>query len=241
MSQMTRWCAVSDNHGDHADPDATRVFFEWMKHFKPQIRLHLGDCYDFRALRRGASEEERRESMRADIDAGNDFIKRYKPAVWLRGNHDERLWDGATHNDARIADPCQSGIDRIRDNAGDCTIFPYHKRNGVHKLGDTTFVHGYHSGETATRNAAKIYGNVVMGHNHFVDSQPIPGLERRVGRCIGCLCRLDADYNRAQANTLRQAHGWAYGFVTKTGRTVTWQAQEIDGKWILPSEARTYE
>lgn len=65
------------------------------------------------------------------------------------------------------------------------------------------------------------------------------GLERRVARAVGCLCALEMDYNSRQPNTLRQAHGWAYGVINrKTGAYHVWQAEEIEGKWLLPTDLK---
>jgi hypothetical protein len=35
---------------------------------------------------------------------------------------------------------------------------------------------------------------------------------------------------------LRHAHGWAYGVIDEaTGQYNVWQAEQIGGKWMLPS------
>ena len=45
------------------------------------------------------------------------------------------------------------------------------------------------------------------------------------------------DYNARQPNTLRQANGFAYGVIhEKTGNFHCWQAEQIGGKWFLPSD-----
>lgn len=56
-------------------------------------------------------------------------------------------------------------------------------------------------------------------------------------RHCGCLCALDQDYNARQPNTLRQSHGFAYGVINaKSGDFHVWQAEEVGGKWIVPSD-----
>ena len=117
-------------------------------------------------------------------------------------------------------------------------MLPYCKRRGVYKLGHATFIHGYGGGMYAAKNSAMIYGNVFQGHVHTVDRYTIPSLEPREGRIIGCLCKLDMDYNRAHLATLRQCHGFAYGFAYDAGTYEAFQARGIEGRWILPTEFR---
>ena len=222
------------------DPVAARAFFDFLKWFKPQIRVHLGDAFDFRALRRGAGDEEKREPVQADVDAGLDFMGKMKPTAFLRGNHDERLWDFASNNrNQLLQDFCAGYVSKISKSVN-CPILPYDKRQGVHQIGRLKVIHGYNTGIYAARMAAQAYGSVIMGHVHRVDSMPIPGVEPREGRAIGCLCKLDMDYNRAQLNTLAQAHGFAYGLVFPNGNYSIWQARDIDGAWVFPSEFKVW-
>lgn len=235
-----RWVAVFDNHGDKIDPRARRTFEEFVAFWKPHIRIHGGDCWDFRFLRKRASDEESREDIRADLHAGADFLQWYRPDHFLRGNHDERLWNLARDtDDGKLRSWCGMMFDYIRDTLGGATMLPYDKRAGVLRLGHLKVVHGYTAGVYAARTAATAYGSVIQGHTHTIDHYSIPGLERRVGRCVGCLCQLDLGYNRAHVQTLRQAHGWAYGFLFPTGDYTVFQAEEVSGRWIFPSEFRT--
>lgn len=192
-----RWVAAPDNHGDMADPGALKAFWEFLEFWKPTIRVHLGDCFDLRCLRRKASPEEQRETTGLDIESGCAFLRKLKPTHWLRGNHDERLYDAMKSDDGKLSDFAGFVAEEVNEATKGCEIFPYDKRKGVLKLGHLKFVHGYHAGLTAARIAAQVYGSVVMGHVHTIEQYSIPGLERRIGRCCGCLCKLDQDYNRA--------------------------------------------
>ncbi len=237
-SRYQRFVICGDNHGVHADTGACDAFFEFVAFWKPEIRIHLGDAFDFSCLRRGASEGEKRERITDDIDAGIAFLKKFKPTHALRGNHCERIHDAAKSDDGKLSDFASYIIEDIKDAMGDAQVFPYCKRRGVLKLGHLKVIHGYHSGITAARMAAQVYGSVAMGHIHAIDQFSIPGLERRIGRAIGCLCKLDQDYNRAQANTLRQSHGWGYGVMLPSGDYQFWQAERVAGRWFFPSEFR---
>lgn len=223
------------------DPRAARTFFEFVKFWKPEIRIHGGDNWDFRHLRKNASDEEKREPIGNDLRAGADFIREYNPTKFLRGNHDERLWNLArSTDDGKLRNWCGLTLDFIRDSLPDgCEMFPYHKRLGVLRLGHLKVIHGYFSGITAAKRSAEVYGSVIGGHTHAIDQYSIPGLERRIGRACGCLCQLDMDYNRAHPQTLRQAHGFAYGFLMPSGAYVMYQAEDVDDCWFFPTEFQT--
>lgn len=238
MPKPRKFIAVSDNHGHHYEPRACAAMFDFLKSWKPDLRIHLGDCFDMTALRRGASDDDKRTPLSDDVAAGCDFLRKFSPTHFLRGNHDERLWDLLDVDDAKLSEYALKLVDEIRDAIGDAKMLPYHKRNGVLKIGKLSFIHGYHSGLNAARMAAQVFGSVLMGHVHTIDQFSVPGLEPRIGRAIGCMCQVDATYNRAQANTLRQTNGFSYGFIFPSGHYQVFQAEGIAGTWYMPSEFR---
>lgn len=234
---LTRWAALFDTHGDEADKPALEAARAFLADFKPTVRVGGGDHWDFRWLRKSASNDEAAESVTADFEAGLDFLAWYRPTVLTLGNHDMRLWD--------LLDKPTSGalrhlatqwIDRIEVTLKGCQILPYCKRKGVYRLGDHAVVHGYSHGLGAIRKAALVYGNVIMGHVHRVEAVRVERHDGAWGYGAGCLCRLDFDYARANVGTLAQERGFAYGVITPSGRTIVWQAREIDGTWLFPSE-----
>lgn len=235
-----RFIAAFDVHGDMQDKEAVRVFFEFLEnHWKPHVKIMGGDLFDFRAMRNGASEEEKADGITADYQQGMEFLNRFQPTVFLRGNHDERLWDWAsrTQGSGLIIDYCLHGVREIEKDcrAMRCKMLPYDKRHGVYRLGSMHVVHGFRSGITAAKQTCMDYGApTLMGHIHAVDRWSAPGLDRRAGWSSGALCQIDMPYNARQANTLRQSNGFAYGeFNDKTGKFNVNLAERIDGEWFL--------
>ncbi len=219
-----------------ADPVANKALFAFMQSFKPHYRICGGDLFDLRALRKKAGGEEQRESIDADYRAGIDWLKTFKPTHLLRGNHDERLWDKAAENSGPLSDYCRLLVGDVTDRLVrlDCEMFPYHKRLGVLKIGHLKFLHGFFCGVTAARQTAVSYGSALFGHGHAIDVASASGFDRRVARMVGCLCRLDMDYNRASVNSLRYAHGFAYGVIDdKTGNYTCFQCEGVDGKFYF--------
>jgi hypothetical protein len=230
---------ATDLHGDMQDDDTVEKLLAFTAIFKPKHRIFGGDLFDFRNLRKGASIEERKESMQADGTAGMSFLSKWKPTVYQRGNHCERLWELAQFGQGieadyaqKLAGDIESACNRIK-----CKILPYHKREGVYRLGNLKTLHGFYCGVYATRQHAATYGACLHGHTHTIDEASVPGLERRTARGVGALCKLDMHYNSRSPNTLRQAHGWAYGVIDpRTGNYWVQQAEEIEGVWVIPSE-----
>lgn len=234
-----KFVAAFDVHGDKQDNQTCAQFFNFLQDWKPHKRIFGGDLWDFRALRGKASDEEKRESMRKDFDAGMRFLAQFKPHYFIRGNHDERLWELAEKDDGVRSDYAINGICEITKaiESMRCTMLPYHKRDGVLRIGHLKILHGFACGIYAARQTALIYGSSLFGHVHDITEHSIPGLERRVARCCGCLCDLDMEYAARSPNTLRQAHGWAYGVInTRTGNYHVWQAERIAGKFLVPSD-----
>jgi len=239
MTKYSRFLAGFDIHGKLQDAEANRVFFEFAELWKPDYRICGGDLWDFSPLRKGASADDQRESLSDDFKAGCKWFNRFKPTHFLRGNHDERIYDLAEHGCGVAADFAAEKVSEIAAmvNHHKTRMLPYHKRDGVLRLGRLKMLHGFACGVNAARQTALVYGSCIFGHVHTIDEHSIPGLERRVARSVGCLCSLDLSYSNRQPNTLRQAHGFAYGIIDKvTGTYNVWQAEAINGRWIIPSD-----
>jgi hypothetical protein len=235
-----RWIAGFDAHGDKQDRAAVGKFLEFCKEWKPSIRINGGDNWDFRPLRGKANADERRESMLKDYNRGTEFLKAYKPTVFIRGNHDERLWklreaDHGPETDFAIG--VIGEINGLMKKLG-CKMLPYHFKKGVFRIGKLKAIHGFFCGANAPHKTAAIYGDVIYGHDHSIASSAAARWEgTEGGHSCGCLCKLDMGYHESKPGTLRWEHGFVYGVVNdRTGDFHYWQARKCGGKWMLPSD-----
>lgn len=232
-----RFSVAFDVHGDKQSPAAMKAFLEFNAAWKPTHRIIGGDLWDFRPLRGKASADERREGISIDFQYGLDFVDKYKPTAFLLGNHDVRLWNLAERGvgvEADYADKCVQRID-AEFKKRKCPILPYDNRKGIYPLGNLNVIHGFGSGLYAVRRWTQAYGSVLGGHLHTVDITAVEATHRRVGRVCGCLCRLDMEYAITNLASLRWQNGWPYGIVnSKTGEYVVFQAEEINGKYLIP-------
>lgn len=237
-----RFVFGTDLHGSLQDPATVKAFLRFCDDFKPHIRTFGGDAFDYRALLKKANKEDRASSLVEDHEAGEAFISTYRPRVLLWGNHDWRMFRMVNSVDAVESALASKIVHQISELCRKLKVLtvPWGKREGVYPLGDLNLSHGYFSGAGAARRMAASYGNCMFGHNHTSQVEPFERHSVVYGRGIGALCQLDFDYNLPHVGSLRHSHGWGYGIMnTRTGKTHSWQAEEIDGQWILPTGFKT--
>lgn len=241
-----KFVVCSDIHGKLKDPIATEGCLAFVREFKPDIRVIAGDLWDFAAIRRGASPEEKSISMRDDFvsgcDFGNQFFSGDGENHLMLGNHDVRAYDLCMASEAVTR---ELGFRMVADieafaMANNAKIIPYDSRHGVLEIGHLKVVHGFHTGMTACANHSRIYGNVIFGHVHSIESFQTPGLKQQEARAIGCLCRLDADYANRKTGKLRWAHGFAYGWLFDDGTYQLHQARSIEGKFYASTDIKSF-
>lgn len=246
MTQPLRFVVASDNHGDLADAPSCAALWDFIADYRPQVRIHAGDNFDFRNLRRGASDEEKAGTLQDDWERGADFMRRLfdggKQNHFLRGNHDERLWDFERSCVGLIRDYARDGIKRVEGlvKKSKAAMLPYDSRLGVLDLGKLRIIHGYHAGVGAARAHAAVYGNCIFGHVHTQESAPVASLEPAEARSIGCLCAQDIDYINRKTGKLRWAQGWAYGLLFPDGTYQLSLTRKINGRFHVATEFRAY-
>lgn len=232
-----RFVAVGDNHGDLIHKQDCKAFLSFVASYKPHYRIHLGDNYDFRNLRRGADPREEGDDMEPDLTAGGIFLDQFKPTHFLCGNHDHRLWKACDDARGLVRQYAKDGVAHIRKILGAaCDFRPYHFRAGVLTIGDLNLLHGYHCGENATMQHARIYGRCIFGHLHRNDSAMARRMDEAEAVCVGGLGDHERmTYADARTATLAWGRGWAYGVINeRTGKSATWTAKKIGTKWLLP-------
>ena len=217
-----------------------------MKEWKPEIRAHAGDAYDFRNLRRGASDEEKAASLADDWEQGNDFLRRFFDGGtsnhFLRGNHDERLYEFRNSCSGMLRDYASDGIKQMEAVVKKCRakMLPYDSDLGVLRLGKLSVLHGFHAGLSACRTHAAIYGSCLHGHIHSIEVASVASREPVEARSIGCMCVRDMDYVNKKTGKLKWAQGWAYGLLYPDGNYMLFQTRNIGGQFYAASEIKTY-
>lgn len=234
---MERWVFGTDLHGDMQDKPTVKAFLSFVADFKPHHKIFGGDLVDIRPLRAGASPEEKSESMKPDIEAGHTFLRAFKPHIWIKGNHEDRLdatvggLDGVASDHA--SELLQTFLEASR--AQRTRILPYDRTKGVYKYGNYRFIHGMTCGPSAAKQAASTYGNVIMGHVHQHQAVRLAALDEVYGYSSAALCKTRMSYNKRILSSFAHSNGWMYGYKTSSGKLIVLQAKQIDGKWITPT------
>jgi hypothetical protein len=251
MKKYQTFIAVGDNHGDKCDPVAWQGMREFIKEFKPMHRIHLGDCFDFRSLRKGvtSSDNESHESLHDDLNCGYEFLDELKPTAFLYGNHEDRLNLLANNSSSGVvrdyAFDVDSDIKARLKSLGCRKIYPYHADLGVHRLGPIAFVHGYTCNRYAVEEHATHYGEpggaVIMGHIHRIAASNARKHGGVVGFSGGCMClKKEMEYAKNRLATSQWGLGWTYGIVEGNEWKV-WQAHRFGSGWIWTTEIKTWK
>ncbi len=246
MAKPKRFMAVADNHGDMQDDVTIAAVLAFREDFDPQIRVHLGDNWDFRNLRKGAGDEEKKDSLEGDWEAGEKFLNDYLSGsgekVFLFGNHDDRIHQMARSSSGMVRDYAELGIRRMNQTFKKLGVkwFPYDAAEGIYHLGKLKMIHGYHAGTSAARCHANVYGNVIFGHVHTQEVSPVASIEPAEARSIGCLCKRNMDYINAKTGKLKWTNGWAYGYLFDDGSYQLYTTRKINGKFHAATEIKSY-
>jgi len=241
-----KWVAVGDNHGAMIDKGARLAFLKFVDHYKPDLKIHVGDNFDFAGLRMGISNEDSAaaDDLTEDLVQGFCFLESYAPDVYLLGNHEDRLWRiRESHSNGAMRFAAAEVIERIEKQCRrtKTKLYEYHAETGVHRVADgqLAFTHGYSANMNAVKEAATHYaapgGTIIMGHLHRVEVQTGRRQGGTHGYSIGCL----ADFSRMRyaKNRLATAaweNAWAFG-VYKGATSITWLARRCGPHWLLPT------
>lgn len=229
---------ASDTHGDFVCQKSVDTLIDFCKRWKPDVKIHGGDYIDARALRRGASIEERSERFAADIEEARKLLYAWKPNIILNGNHDTRVWEAMNSSngfEASAAENYVLEIEAIADRLK-AQLLPYHVEKGVYDLHGIKFIHGYRATSYPAKAHGEVYGDCIFGHVHRFDYHSMKFHGGAKAMAAGCMCRHeDMGYMDKMTAHLSHQRGFIYGIVNdKTGNWQAWNAEEIDGEIVFP-------
>jgi predicted phosphodiesterase len=244
-----KFVAAGDVHGDEQDPTTIKALLAFCADYKPDLVVCLGDLWDFRAIRRGADDTDQASSLQMDWDSGEEFIREFfkfgQERIFLRGNHDERIFDMSTNVRSGVArdyalDGCANIETIMKETRG--KMYPYDSTNGIYKQGSLTFVHGYGASLHGAKQHADAYGAgaVLFGHTHAIDYYKSVSIDSREAYNIGCCCGITPSYTRNQMRRLRWQNGWAFGLIHEGGGHDVFQARRRNGRFTVPTNMKTF-
>jgi hypothetical protein len=245
-SGWKKFVAVGDNHGALGCKKTLRALIKFCDQWKPDLKIHLGDCFDFAGLRSGISSDDSAaaDDLSEDFFYGFQFLTEFEPDVYLLGNHEDRLWRIAgSHSNGMMRLAANSSIEKIEAYCKKLKtkLIPYHAETGLHSEanGNLIFLHGYSANANAVKEHATHYaamgGSVIMGHLHRVEIQTGKRQGGSHGYSAGCMADFSKmDYAKNRLATSGWENAFAFG-VFKNESVNVWIARKCGTKWILPT------
>jgi len=230
----------TDNHGELACPIALKKFFDFCDDWKPDYRIHLGDNWDFSAIRNGASPEEKAHGIADDFNAGMDFLEKYKPHFLTLGNHDDRIWQHTTKMaDGILRERCQELATAAERRFKQLRIkYVTYSVDNYITLPHTNckLIHGFLSSKHPASAHFAVWNSVMHGHDHTPDEYTARNIDKGQAISVGCLADIQQMYySQRQAARLGHRQGFAYGYInTKTGDWRAWNIKNENGTWLSP-------
>lgn len=204
---------LSDMHVPYHDPVLIDSAIEVIMDVQPDRVVINGDTNDFFVISRFNRAMERLEMLQAELDMGKKIralLRNAAPnAVFeeTMGNHEERLITYPGFNA-----PALSSLNALKPanllGLHDLEIRHW-PQNGFRLRDDFLVEHGVavrkHSGATAKSRLDDTLISGIMGHTHRMDSHRRSGYRDLAWYEQGCLCMLNPDYVKGEAN-------WKQGF-----------------------------
>ncbi len=235
--QTERVLFLPDIHVPHQDESALRVAGEFADDWKPHRTIFLGDLIDATAVATHAKGKTTVDQL-GEYEQAREILDRFRPQVLLEGNHEERfrrpgcvpweLWP-------LLKPSMWFGVKKRR-----ILWVPYSNlERDIYRIGKLSVIHGFRTNEFAAKAEAMSFDCVVFGHTHRLQTvQPKHGYHKHTGFNIGCLCRLDLEYEKT-GPPRGHAQGFAFGYFFRSGSFSLYTARLIGSEFVIEGKRYT--
>jgi len=208
---MKKIIILPDAHINTNIPKPYQVVKKFIKEFKPDEAILLGDFMDVSALSSWDMDKKRLiegQRYQKEIDVANnelDYLQKYcNKVTYLEGNHEtrvERYLDKNAELEGMLEIPKLLNL-KARN-------IKWVKYNDLYQLGKLYCTHGYYCNQYYTKKTLDVYGcNIVVGHLHKPQTSFTTAKMSEAKMCwgLGCLCGHDAPYLKGRPSN------WDNGF-----------------------------
>jgi len=236
-----KFMVIGCSHGSLIDREAEQIAKDFMSEWKPKHKAHLGDLWDFAALRRGASPEERQEKISYDYNCGLEMLDWYKPQLLTLGNHDHRLWRAASEYASHtvLAEMLEAKANDAEEQLRKRRIKWCHwgvKNYLTFPCGGPVLIHGYRSTMHPAKAHFENWGECITAHVHKPNTYVAAHIKGGESHCIGTLADIGKlSYADAYPAKLGWRNGFGYGMInSKTNQWKMWHVTKEGTSWISP-------
>ncbi len=227
---------LPDAHITTKLPKPYRVVKPFIKHFKPDEIILLGDFMDVSALSAWDLDKKRlmegRRYMK-EIEVANEeiayLLKYSKKITYLEGNHEDRVnryLDKHPEMEGLLEIPTVLGLkDRGIEWIG---------YNKLYQLGHLYFTHGCYHNKYYTQKTLDSFGcNIVVGHLHKPQMSYATSKMEKSKACwgLGCLSGMEPEYMKGRP--AQWGNGFAVAYVNdRTGQFNIYPVEITDNKFM---------
>lgn len=205
---MEKWIVFPDTHAPLQDEPSVEAALDFVKDYKPDGFIHLGDLCDLNSLSRYAKNRPGElVSFWDEIDAANDLLDRIDRVlpkkckrVLLEGNHDARPTRFRLN---RWNSEVQSilGVERMGDFHELYNLksrgWDWRNYGQCYKVGKALFTHGWFYGSYhAAKTLKRWFKTIFYGHTHTHQTHTLLGMDGLPvsATSLGTLSRFDLGY-----------------------------------------------
>lgn len=225
-----RWLLVPDMHGADCDLSALSILDEFKKDFKPHHTVFFGDLINADAVSKYDSHGG--PTLEQEYGTANAMLDRFKPDIFLEGNHEERLRRPGLVKQELV--DVLSPVKWLNIEKRKIKWYPYtNDPDKILRVGYLTMIHGFAFNEHACKTEAQCFGCVVHAHTHRIATyQPKNAYHNHTGFNIGCLCKLNLGY-QSTGQPRGWAQGFAYAYIFPDGNFSLYQVRLINDNIVI--------
>ena len=225
---MKKVILLPDIHHPYHNKKVVKVVFEFMKWFKPDTVVLLGDAMEMRAInhwKKSKGNQRDFEGVRLfqdyadfsrDILAPIEKLCPRAKKIYMGGNHEHWIFDVIN----KFPQETEGSIEveralKLKERGWDWVPFLKDGRRGIMKMGKLTLIHGHYTNKYHASKTSDTYsGSVVYAHAHDLQSHTKVHIEDpndyHTSTSIGCLCDLSPEFLWGQPNRWVHAFGVLY-------------------------------
>lgn len=170
VTTLPKVAIMGDLHEPFSRDDVKKAFFAFVKEFKPEYVVQIGDAIDayshakFPRSHNIFTPKAEEDLARSNLEAFWSEIKKVAPSatcVMLLGNHAIRPLKRVLESVPSIEHWAEKYLTELMTFDGVHTVMDPREE---YKIGDVTFIHGWRGGQGVHRDF--LMQNVVLGHLH---------------------------------------------------------------------------